>query len=100
MLIPGQSRKDYLIPGYDLYGQTFNVCDRFNREICDKKWPFISGGRNHCGEFGHQHFFALTVTLTNIWNMLLVLRNCTALDYTFQEMCEELSNALWLKYNI
>ena len=56
------------IPGYSVYGTSFNVCDRFNRALHHKKWPHKFGGNGEKGELGQQHGFALGVAAENIYN--------------------------------
>ena len=45
------------IPGYSVYGTSFNVCDRFNRALHHKKWWHKFGGNDEKGELGQQHGF-------------------------------------------
>jgi Transposase IS4 len=46
------------ILGYDLFGETFNGCDKYNRSMHEKKWPYTSGGFKRSGTLGSIRDFA------------------------------------------
>lgn len=94
----------WTIPGYDLYALIYGFCDRFNRALKDRKWPFRHGGNTACGDKGCQHNFALSCILQNTFNVyrsfhmkdLGVSEDSAAKEkYIFQEYCYELADQLF-----
>jgi hypothetical protein len=68
-MVKGPSNMSHIIPNYDLYKVTFNLCDRANRALHDRTFRHRTGGRSHGGEDGYQHKFAMAVILQNIYNL-------------------------------
>jgi hypothetical protein len=56
------------IPGYSHYKVLFEPCDKFNRNLHDRHWPYKRGGRNSKGAFGSQHDFLMACILQNTFN--------------------------------
>jgi hypothetical protein len=89
---------DFTIPAYDLYKETFNACDAYNRKLHDRVWPFRYGGKTRSGEFGLQHKFAFGVILENTF--AVAYHQITGGDpniLSFQEKCFRLADALYTK---
>ena len=58
-----------LIPVYSEYAVTFDLCDRFNRNLHERTWSHKSGGTYKKGEPRNYHNFASTSVLQNIFNL-------------------------------
>lgn len=91
-----KSRKfNFLVPAYDLYKTTFSACDKFNRNLHDRKYPHRSGGGRISGDSGHHHKFALATTLQNTFAMWNSLKARDGQDHSFLSLCLELADALY-----
>lgn len=84
-----------IIPAYTAYGKMFNVCDRFNRSLHDRTWPHKHGGRDCCGDLGHQDTFAWAAIMQNVYNAFLSINNESAEDYNFQTFFLDLADDLY-----
>jgi hypothetical protein len=94
----GDTLAKHTIPAYDQYEAEFGVCDRFNSQLGDAKWPFRRGGRNVSGESGTQHSFAIATILINTFNAHRSIHRTDKSAYQFSRYCKELSLALFEKY--
>jgi hypothetical protein len=54
------------IPVYPYYKFLFNGCDKFNRELHDRKYCHRSGGGTKRGEKGHVHKFYMACIIKNV----------------------------------
>jgi hypothetical protein len=79
---------------YDIYKHCFNLCDIFNRQLHDRKWPFKRGGRNTMGEWGHQDNWAMSATLQNVFNCWCDLTDFTGVP-EFKALCLRLADELF-----
>jgi len=80
------------IPGYSVYGQSFNVCDRFNRALNHRKWPHKCGGNGKEGELGQHHSFALAVAAENIFNLYHCVNKIDHLSTSFEDFFVKLAD--------
>jgi hypothetical protein len=83
------------IPAYDEYKVVYGYCDRFNTQLVDSTWPYKRGGFHVLGENGHEHDFALSVTLINTFNAFRTLRRVPTDTYSFEEYCTDLALQLY-----
>ena len=80
------------IPGYSVYGTSFNVCDRFNRALNHKKRPHKCGGNGKKGELGQQHAFVVAVAAENIFNLYHYSNNIGHLSVFFEDFFLKLAD--------
>ena len=57
-----------ITPGYSHYKVLFEPCDKFNRNLHDRHWPYKRGGRNVKGGPGSQYDFIFACILQNTFN--------------------------------
>lgn len=89
-------RSQYLIPGYDLYGQIFSTCDRFNRRLHDRTFPHrYGGGKNGYGDMSAFFDFIRSSVLQNTFNIFHQLRGRDPETMNFGDYCEMLANELF-----
>lgn len=86
-----------IIPAYTAYGKMFSVCDRFNFNLGDRKWPHRHGHRETGGDRGHQNNFAWSCLLQNVFNAYMSINDENDLDYNFQDFMIELSTSLYFE---
>jgi hypothetical protein len=84
----------HIIPGYDHYKAMFSLCDHFNRALHDRKWPHKSGGRYMPGDLGHQHNFALSCLLQNVFNAYLDVCDIDVTTYEFKTFALRLADEI------
>lgn len=87
----------HIIPNYDLYKQAFNLCDKFNRNLHDRKDPHRPGGGKAYGERPLENKFIMACILQNTFNAYFFLNNISHLSRSFKSLCEELSNEIILE---
>ena len=75
-----------------MYGQSFNVCDRFNRALNHRKWPHKCGGNGKEGELGQHHSFALAVAAENIFNLYHCVNKIDHLSTSFEDFFVKLAD--------
>lgn len=86
----------YIRGGYDYYKQMFDVCDKFNRNLHDKTWPFKCGGRNARGDEHHQHNFAISCVLQNTFALFIDINDIMRADRKdFKGYCLELADEIY-----
>lgn len=85
----------HLVPGYDFYKLVFAACDKYNRNLHDRKWPYRCGGRNRSGDKGHHHKFSLACILQNTFNAHNSLNGIEYSGTSFRAQCLELADALY-----
>ena len=81
-----------IIPEYDFYKLSFNLCDVFNRRLKNAKWPHKRGSKGVAGEWGHMNNFAFSCTLRNTFNAYEDLTNS---HVCFQDNCIALADELY-----
>ena len=84
-----------IIPVYDHYSCMYAACDRFNRNMHDRKWPHKTGGKNKKGEEGLQNSFAWSCLLQNIFNAHDSIKKISNKSYEFESYCLKLSEELY-----
>ena len=85
----------HLVPAYDFYKMSFSACDKFNRNLHHRKWPFRYGGGGRMGDLGHHHKFSLACILQNTFNAHNSLHNIQYSGANFREQCLSLADALY-----
>ena len=86
---------EFYIPVYDDYGKSFNLCDRFNKSIHKKNFPFrVSGGR-YGGPEASTMDYLFTCALVTAHHAYLYTKNQTPKDFSFSEFCEQLAMELF-----
>jgi len=87
---------DGIIPGYELYKQLFEVCDRFNRGLHDKSFPHKRGGKKTKGDLGCAHDFLFACILQNTFNVYDELnKNIEENSSDFKKKCCLLSQQMF-----
>ena len=84
-----------IIPGYDMYKSMFEVCDRFNRNLHDRHWPYKRGGRARTGEWGHSHDFCMACILQNTFSAHSQIYGYDHETLNFKQKCVQLSDDLY-----
>ena len=79
-------------PGYTAYGEWCAVCDKFNKNFCNRTWSHITGGRNYKGEEGNIHNYALSNILQNIFNVYHDINGEDHLQTSFEYFCCNLAD--------
>ena len=69
--------------------------DHFNRAPHNRLFRHKPGGRNHFGENGHQHKFAMGIILQNTFNAYNDIKKISLNTYNFRDYCVELTNDLF-----
>lgn len=80
-----------IIPGYSHYKVLFEPCDRFNRNLHQRHWPYKRGGRNIRGAAGSQHDFLMACILQNTFNAYDEISCGSGDSLNFKDMCCELA---------
>lgn len=91
---PAGRRLEGVIPIYDYYKEYFNMCDHYNRNLHDRKYPHRCGGSTKSGEEGHIHKFILACTLQNIFAIFGSIQVNTQLSFSFKQNCTALSDEI------
>ena len=86
--------KDF-IPGYSHYKVLFEPCDRFNRLLHSRHWPYKRGGRGVKGAQGNQHDFLMACILQNTFNAHHAIMAANLSQPSFVDMCNELSDQIY-----
>lgn len=85
----------HVVPGYDFYKISFSACDKFNRNLHDRKWPYRYGGGGRMGDSGHHHKFALACILQNTFNAHDSLTKNGHCSTNFKKQCLLLADELY-----
>ena len=72
---------------------------KFNRNLHHRKFPHRSVGRNHAGEYGHQHNFEMSSNLQNTFNAYVDIMGDEGEEYEFNTFCEVLADDVWAYSN-
>jgi hypothetical protein len=83
------------IPGYDYYKSMFELCDNFNRNLHDKTWPHVRGGKGVLGHFGRASDFYLGCILQNTFNLTEELTPANTENVCFELKCDVLATELF-----
>jgi len=83
------------IPVYDDYKTMFDICDHFNRNLCDRKWPHRAGGNGAMADRGTQNAFSLACILQNTFNAYRSIHRVESEDYCFKFYCLDLADKLY-----
>jgi len=75
-------------PVWDEYKESFSGCDRFNKLLHKKTWPFRDGGGRDGAVFKNGWNYLFSCTLVNSWNLF---NDCTNQENTYTEYCEKLA---------
>ena len=59
------------IPLYDAYKASFNGCDKLNKALHGRNWPYRSGGNTRSGLDGSSFDYLLTCSLVNTYHAWL-----------------------------
>ena len=73
----------------------FCTCDRFNRQLHDRKFPHRSGGRATTGEVSVQHNFAMSCVLQNSFNAYVEIMGDEGEKYDFKTFCTWLAKDVY-----
>ena len=84
-----------VIPGYDMYKAMFEACDRFNRNLHDKHWPYKRGGKGRKGEWGTSHDFFMACILQNTFSAHSQILGYDPKSLSFKQKCEKLSDDMY-----
>jgi hypothetical protein len=90
-----QKHHGHTMPIYDHYNRAFSYCDRFNKALYNRSWPFRRGGRNRSGHLGTVHDYFLSCILQNTFNFIHEIKMIPHQYFHFQNMCFELSDNLY-----
>ena len=84
-----------LIPAYDLQKASFSNCDKFNRELHGRTWPFKHGGFKRLGDEGAEDDFAFTTLLLNAFNAYRDIGDKKDEYQNFTSFCNEVADSLY-----
>ena len=73
----------------------FESCDRFNRNLHDRVWPYKRGGKGTLGEAGHHHDFIMATVVQNIFNAYHSINTIEHRFTDFKYMCDQLSTDIF-----
>jgi len=83
-----------VVPIYDDFSSTFSVCDKYNKSLSNRLYPFRFGGRSTKGEHGNVHKLAMGVVLSNLDTACGYILKIEDVPVDFSSMCDELSISL------
>lgn len=92
--VPATRSNAGIIPAYDQYKNVFGGCDKFNRNLHDRKLCHRSGGGTRSGEDGYTMKFMMACILQNTFNAYKSIQNDDSFDLSFYNMCMLLSEQL------
>ena len=69
-------------------------CDRFNANLTERTWCHKHGGRNRLGDIGHQHNFAMSSILQNVFNAFEMCNDIPRNQVDFSTHCLLLANEI------
>ena len=84
---------DY-IPVYDEYNSLFSGCDKFNRQLHGKSFPYQPPNDTNLAERKNIWNYLFTSVIINVWNVwksLLKVRDPEAAAPSFNTFCDDLS---------
>ena len=80
------------IPIYNDNNSLFGKCDRFSANLTERTWYHKHGGRNKLGDIGHQHNFAMSSILQNVFNAFKMCNDIPRNQLDFSTHCLLLAN--------
>lgn len=83
------------VPVYDEYKAAFAFCDKFNKALYQRCWPHKQGGNSMLGDVGHQHNFALSSTLQNVFNAYCEIHSVPPNSVDFYTHCLALADEIY-----
>lgn len=92
--VPATRANTGIVPAYDQYKGLFNACDKFNRNLHDRKYCHRAGGNVRSGENGHTFKFLMASILQNTLNAFKSRLPDQSYDLTFAQMCYFLSQEI------
>ena len=87
-----KKKRTHTVPVYSEYALIFNLCDRFNRNLHERTWPYKSGGYQCKGEHGNYHNFALSAILQNAFNLYHAINDEKHTEVSFCDFCCRLAD--------
>ena len=88
------SNKQFIIPAYDVYKISFNIVDKFNRNLNDRTWPHRTQGGNVGGDELALTDFIFSSILQNVFCVWNYLNSKKDEHIKFKDLCVELSDIL------
>lgn len=92
--VPATSANPGVVPVYDQYKNLFNACDKFNRNLHERKYCHRTGGNTRTGDNGQTFKFIMACILQNTFNAYKSTLTDATGDITFRDMCQLLSSFL------
>ena len=86
-----------IVPVWDHYKVSFNLCDQFNRDLHDCTWPHRHVGGSRLGDLASVHDFIFSSILQNVQNAWLDKQGFSSENFTFQDICTRLADELYIK---
>ena len=83
-------RKGY-IPGFMEYEETFSACDKYNRRLHDKSWPYKYAKSAYSVEIQAGHDFLFTAALVNMHHLWKTLDWKNRKNLSFRQFTEDLA---------
>ena len=77
------------VPVCSDYGEMFDPCDKFNKQVHGRVWPHRHGGKGRLGERGKFSSFAFGTVLQNTFNAFRDITGVGSDKYEYY--CEELA---------
>ena len=83
------------IPAYHDYKARFAGADKFYKGLYHCTWPHKHGGRGLLGDSGHQHNFAVSGDLQNMFNAFVHVNRLPSTSFSFSEHCLILADEIY-----
>jgi hypothetical protein len=96
-----RDRDDHItteIPNFDLYKEIFSGCDKFNRMLHQRTWPYSTGGKGRSGSLANIRDFALSSILLNCINVFESLESECVENRSYLSYMLELSDMLYERF--
>ena len=89
--IDNQKPPKHHVPVYDHYGQAFGHCDKFNKAIASKNFPFrVGGGRRTGPEASIMDYIVVSLLMTS-YHAYLYTQKKKPKEYPFRSFTEDLA---------
>ena len=82
------------IPAYHDYKARFAGADKF-KGLYHCTWPHKHGDRGLVGDLGHQHSFAMSCVLQNVFNAFVHTNRLPSTSFSFSEHCLLLADEIY-----
>ena len=86
------------IPVYDEYNLSFSTCDKFNKSLSNKTWPFKTGCRARSGLDGNTFNYFFSSVLVNTYHIHLLLQGLDCEAWSFEDAMDKFASELGYKY--